>query len=160
VYKIIGSDQKQYGPISADQLHQWLKEGRVNRQTSVQIEGATDWKSLGVLSEFSEDSKVVNAPPVMSGGGSDSGVNVIIPYKNVRALVAYYLAVFSLIPFFGLFLGIAAFVLGILGLRFRRNNPAAGGAAHAWIGILLGGLCGFGYLALTIFVIVAAASKR
>ena len=67
---------------------------------------------------------------------------------------------FSLIPFIGILLGITAFVLGILGLRYRRRNPAAGGAVHAWIGIAVGGLFGFGWLALTIFAIYAAIHAR
>ena len=63
----------------------------------------------------------------------------LIPYKNPQALTAYYLGIFSLIPIIGLFLGIAAFVLGIMGLRFRKRHPETKGAAHAWIGIILGG---------------------
>jgi len=64
------------------------------------------------------------------------------------------------IPFIGILLGLTAFVLGILGLRHRRRNPAAGGAIHAWIGIVAGGLFGFGWLALTIVVIIAASGAH
>ena len=35
MYKIIGADQKEYGPVTAEQLRQWIAEGRVNGQTSV-----------------------------------------------------------------------------------------------------------------------------
>ena len=52
MYKIIGADQKEYGPISADQLRQWYAEGRVNLQSQVLPEGATEWKALGDLPEF------------------------------------------------------------------------------------------------------------
>ena len=52
MYKIIGADQKEYGPVSAEQLHQWLAEGRVNVQTQVLPEGATQWVTLGSLPEF------------------------------------------------------------------------------------------------------------
>ena len=41
----------------------------------------------------------------------------MIPYKNVPALIAYYLGIFSFIPLFGL----AAFILGIMGLRLRAR---------------------------------------
>lgn len=67
-------------------------------------------------------------------------VSTIIPYKNVRALIAYYLGVFSLIPCAGLVLGPAAVVLGILGLRYVKANPTAKGTGHAIAGIVLGGL--------------------
>ena len=42
MYKIIGADQKEYGPVSAEQLRLWIAEGRVNGQTSVWPEGATE----------------------------------------------------------------------------------------------------------------------
>ena len=52
MYKIIGADQKEYGPVTAEQLRQWLAEGRVSAQTQVLAEGATEWKALGTLPEF------------------------------------------------------------------------------------------------------------
>jgi len=54
MYKIIGADQKEYGPVSAEQLRAWIVEGRVNALTSVQLEGTTEWKPLGSLREFAE----------------------------------------------------------------------------------------------------------
>ncbi len=70
-------------------------------------------------------------------GDSTGGV---IPYKNPPALIAYYLGLFSLFPLFGLLLAIPAFILGIKGLKLRRENPAVKGSVHAWIGIVMGGL--------------------
>ena len=46
MYKIIGADGREYGPVTAEQLRQWVGEGRVNAQTLVQPEGGTDWKAL------------------------------------------------------------------------------------------------------------------
>jgi hypothetical protein len=74
---------------------------------------------------------------------SDGGVSTIIPYKNPKALAAYYLAVFSLIPCLGGLLGLAALILGFLGLSAASAHPEAKGKAHAWVGILLGGLTFF-----------------
>jgi len=163
MYKIIGTDQKEYGPIASEQIRRWLAEGRLNRQTPVQVEGASEWKPLETVLEFADAFHARGVPPVVTPVASPSsggGINVIIPYKNMRALVAYYMAVFSLIPFVGIVLGLGAFVLGILGLRFRRQNPTAGGGVHAWIGVIVGGLFGFGYLGLTIFFIFALAAKH
>lgn len=53
MYRIIGSDGKEYGPISADQLRQWINQGRANAATRVLVEGSTEWKLLGSLAEFS-----------------------------------------------------------------------------------------------------------
>ncbi|MCH8880746.1 MAG: hypothetical protein IID34_12810 [Planctomycetes bacterium] len=102
----------------------------------------------------------VSAPPTVPGvisrgaaaeGGDATGG--LIPYKNVPALMAYYCGVFSIIPFFPI--GIAAFVLGIIGLKRRKRNPVIRGAAHAWIGIIIGGLFGLIWTALTGAIIIA-----
>ena len=60
MYKMMGADGKEYGPISADQLHQWIAEGRANAQTRVLPEGATEWKPLADISEFAPS---LNRPP-------------------------------------------------------------------------------------------------
>lgn len=52
MYKIVGADGKIYGPASAEQLRQWLAEGRANAQTQTLAEGAPEWKPLGTLPEF------------------------------------------------------------------------------------------------------------
>ncbi len=79
----------------------------------------------------------------------------LIPYRNARALWAYYLGVFSLIPCLGIPLGFAALILGILGLKYARSHPEDRGKVHAWTGIILGVICGVGYtvLLLAVFLI-------
>jgi hypothetical protein len=52
MYKIIGADGRQYGPISAEQIREWIAEGRVESRTPVFINGAKDWTFLGLLPEF------------------------------------------------------------------------------------------------------------
>lgn len=55
MYKIIGADQKEYGPVSADLIRQWIKEGRANAQTVAKFEGTDAWVPLGELPEFAAD---------------------------------------------------------------------------------------------------------
>ncbi len=62
MYKIIGSDGQQYGPVGAEQLRSWLGQNRVNAQTLIQPEGATEWKPLSTFPEFAGDLKP--APPL------------------------------------------------------------------------------------------------
>ncbi len=52
MYKIIGADQKEYGPSSADEIRQWVAEGRANGQTLVQAGGSDEWKPLSSYPEF------------------------------------------------------------------------------------------------------------
>ena len=96
------------------------------------------------------------AAPVSAEGDATGGV---IPYKNMPALLAYYLGLFSLIPCFGLFLAVPAFILGIVGLYKRSQNPAIKGSVHAWIGIVLGGLCTLLWGGLMIMSIIAGATS-
>jgi hypothetical protein len=79
----------------------------------------------------------------------------VIPYKNPCALAAYYMGVFSVLPLFGFFLSIAALICGIIGLKYRKRHPCARGAAHAWIGVVAGGLLFPVHLVLTIALISA-----
>jgi len=51
-YKIIGADGRQYGSIAADQIRQWIAEGRAESRTPVFVEGAKDWTFVGLLPEF------------------------------------------------------------------------------------------------------------
>ncbi len=80
----------------------------------------------------------------------------VIPYKNLQALIGYYLGVFALIPVLGLLLGPAAIVLGILGFRAYLKEPRKRGQIHAWVAMFLGALVLIGHL--TFFVLIL--SKR
>lgn len=65
MYKIIGTDGRLYGPVNAEQILRWSAENRVNAQTLVQVEGATDWKPLAAIPELAAGLKAVppTAPP-------------------------------------------------------------------------------------------------
>ena len=53
MYKIIGGDKKEYGPVSADDLRHWIAEGRLSPQSLIQAEGSSEWKPLAAFAEFS-----------------------------------------------------------------------------------------------------------
>jgi hypothetical protein len=97
--------------------------------------------------EVFEAPEAAEAPEGDATGG-------VIPYKNVPALIGYYLGVFSIIPCFPI--GLAAFVLGIMGLKKAKQNPEVKGKVHAWIGILAGGFFGLIWLGLTVLAILGA----
>jgi TM2 domain-containing membrane protein YozV len=69
MYKIIGKDGQQYGPVTAEQLRSWIAENRANAETLVQTDGAQDWKPLGSFPEFAADLKpppaLATAPPTI-----------------------------------------------------------------------------------------------
>ena len=64
MYKIIGTDGRPYGPVSAEEMRRWIAENRVNAQTQVQMEGSQEWKPLGSFSEFASGLNAV-PPPIV-----------------------------------------------------------------------------------------------
>jgi hypothetical protein len=52
MYRIIGADNNEYGPVTAEQIRQWIVEGRANAETRVAAEGSSDWRPLGSITEF------------------------------------------------------------------------------------------------------------
>src|SRR5579863_9178109 len=67
MYKIIGADGREYGPVTVEQVHQWIQEGRANAQTKVLPEGSTEWKALSEIPEFAPalSSAGATAPPMV-----------------------------------------------------------------------------------------------
>ena len=77
MYKIIGADQREYGPITADQMRQWFAEGRVNAQTLVWSETSGNWKPLA---QYPELATIV--PPAYAPGGNVFGVDPTVARAN------------------------------------------------------------------------------
>jgi len=99
MYKIIGADQKEYGPVTADEVRKWLAEGRANGQTLVQTEGGP-WKPLasfpelaaGLLPSPSSSSAPLppGAPPMFapaSGSGAAQAVSAPAVCLMVTAIL-------------------------------------------------------------------------
>lgn len=51
-YTIIGGDQKEYGPITAEDIGLWIGEGRLNEHSLIKGEGDAEFRPLGSLPEF------------------------------------------------------------------------------------------------------------
>jgi hypothetical protein len=74
MYKIIGADQKAYGPVSVEQIRHWIAEGRVNAHTQIQAEGASEWQPLSSFPEFADDlGASAPVPPAISAAPSVIG---------------------------------------------------------------------------------------
>ena len=96
--------------------------------------------------------------PLQPRNQQEEAVATVIPYRNPMALAAYYMGIFSILPVIGLFLGGAAFICGILGLRHASRNEGAHGRAHAAIGIGCGGLLFLVQLIIVVAVVFFAAT--
>ena len=66
MYKIKGADQKEYGPVTADQIRQWVRENRLNRFSLAESAETPGWKPLESFAEFAG---LFAAPPPSLGAG-------------------------------------------------------------------------------------------
>ena len=143
MYKILGADRKEYGPASADQLRQWILEGRVNAQTQVQVEGSSEWKSLSEFHEFDAAladkaaSPGVRQPPV--GPPAMPGVTAINrPPSSGLAIVSLVLGVMSFIGC-SFIAGLPAIITGHIAHNRARKFPQQfGGGGLALAGFIMG----------------------
>ena len=114
MYKIIGSDGKEYGPVSLDQIKQWIQDGRAGAQTKVQPEGSTEWRLLGNIPELAqllEAVATVNPPRAFSPSPA-MGVGAGDPLQMVQG-PAIGLIVTAALGFIGCIAGIGLNVVGI-----------------------------------------------
>jgi hypothetical protein len=53
-YTIVGGDNKEYGPVSIQEVSEWISSGRANGETRIREEGAKEWSRLRDLDAFQE----------------------------------------------------------------------------------------------------------
>jgi len=82
MYKIIGADKREYGPVTAEQLRQWIAEGRANAQTQAQAEGGTEWRPISAFPEFAD--LFGAAPP---GTGPTTATSSAVQFSTRRSEV-------------------------------------------------------------------------
>ena len=53
-YMVLGGDGKPYGPATAAQLRDWIRQDRLDRQSLIFVEGTTEWTYAGLLPELAD----------------------------------------------------------------------------------------------------------
>ena len=128
MYKVIGADGKEYGPITANQLRQWIAQGRATIATRVRLENATEWQTLESIPEFAE---ALAQPPTFPN----------LPAAAPSPAKTSGLAIASLILGFLGFCGITALiglVLGIIAsIRISKSDGRLKGQGLAITGIII-----------------------
>ena len=94
MYYLIGADQKEYGPVAADEVRAWIAEGRANGQTLARLEGGP-WKPLSTLPEFAATLGAAPqpAPPVPLAQASRTGR---APETNSMAVAGLVMGILSM----------------------------------------------------------------
>ncbi len=96
-YKIIGGDGVEYGPVSLDELQNWISDGRVSGATQVWRSDMSLWSSADRYQELQDDLSrlYANAPAIVQQMGRPVGF-----WARVGA---YILDQLVLIPVFAIF---------------------------------------------------------
>jgi hypothetical protein len=136
MYKIIGADQNEYGPITAEQVRQWVAEGRLNGLSKIQAEGSGVWRQLRDMPEFS--ALLPRTPAPISLGGPLPPSPAAPPRANPLAGWALGTGIASLPCCFAPILSPVSIVLGAIALSQIKQNPNQGGRGMATAGIVLG----------------------
>lgn len=66
MYRIIGGDGREYGPVSANQIEQWIAQKRANGATRIKAEGSDMWTTVSGLPEFAEKLNALESAPPLS----------------------------------------------------------------------------------------------
>jgi len=68
MFTLLGTDGKEYGPVTAGTVISWIRDGRANLQTKAKLDREDVWKTLGDYTEFGgrPPASVPAAPPVLS----------------------------------------------------------------------------------------------
>jgi hypothetical protein len=83
MFKVKGSDEKEYGPVSSAQVRAWVIEGRINARTPLLPEAATEWKEASQFPEFADLfesawSAARVPPPIATSVDQDAAAREII----------------------------------------------------------------------------------
>jgi prepilin-type processing-associated H-X9-DG protein len=136
MYKLLGSDQKEYGPVSADQVRAWISQGRANGRSQLQAAGSTEWKPLAAFPEFADALKAMAGGPAPSLPGAQAQP-ALAPTKTsglaIASLVLGCLGLFScgVTSLVGVVLGIIALV------RINKSQGRLGGQGLALAGMIV-----------------------
>ena len=135
MYKIIGADGKEYGPVSLEQLKDWRQQGRIGAQSRILDLATNEWKTAAELPGLQEAFSAGPVPILPPGGISGLRPEDLPKGLSVTSLVFGILSLFCLGPF----AGIPAVICGhIARNKAQRNPPEQGGAGLALAGLILG----------------------
>ena len=106
MYRIIGGDGQEYGPVDADQVRRWLVEGRASRDSLVRHEDNGGWRALALYPELAAASVPPPVGRVVPGQKSKVAAGLLGIFLGGWGIHRFYLG------FIGI--GIAQIIVTIL----------------------------------------------
>lgn len=142
MYRILGADGKEYGPVNGELLRQWITEGRANAHTKVKPEGSADWQTLASVPEFEP---AFAASPGAPSPLPTTPVEVKTSGMAITSLVLGVLGFCGITAVVGLILGIVALV------KINRSGGRLSGQ-----GLAIAGICVSAFMLLFSIPMMAA----
>src|SRR4051812_4800485 len=136
MYKVQGSDGKEYGPVGAEVLRQWMAERRLTGQTLVQPVGATDWRPISSFPELATPVSGTSAVPgAPMPARPTASFPAAAPQTSGLAVASLVLGILGFIS-----CGISSIVGIILGCVALSQIKKSGGQLKGE-GLAIAGLC-------------------
>ena len=139
MFKLLGADQKEYGPVSTDQIRTWIKQGRANARTKLQASGSRGWRPLAEFREFADALRGAEAPAARRSSARGPQPAAAAPKTSRLAIASLVLGCLGLLTvgvtsLVGLVLGIIALV------RINKSGGQLGGQGLAVAGTIVSGV--------------------
>lgn len=136
MFKLLGTDKKEYGPVSADQIKSWIAQGRANARTQLQAAGSTEWKPLAEFPEFGAVLQHAGGAAVRPAVAMETQPAAAPPKTSGLAVTSLVLGCLGLLTcgitsLVGLVLGIIALV------RINKSKGQLGGQGLALAGTIV-----------------------
>lgn len=141
MYKILGGDGQEYGPVTAATVREWILQGRASGATQVRREDSAAWQPLSSVPELAAFLPAAAVP-----------IAAVTPTNPL----AIWSLVLGILGFFCGITGPVGLVLGwVARKQIRAAQPPQEGAALALAGMITGGLSTLFILAYVGVMVVA-----
>ena len=150
MYKVVGQDQREYGPVSRELILEWIAQGRANGETIAKFEDGA-WKPLRTFEEFKDAlgarPPVTGVTTVVSGGPEPLPFSGVGSQRktNVPSVIGFVAPIVCCCCGIGPIVGI---IFSLIGLSQIKANPGQYSTSDALPKIGLG---------ISIFILVLHA---
>jgi hypothetical protein len=148
MYRVLGADGKEYGPVTAEQVQQWIVERRLTSNSMLNTPDSTGWRPLTMFPEFTSTLASVTPAPLSAPPGS-------IPTPNNSANWGLGLSCASLVCCGCGILAVLGIVFSSIGLSQANRDPAHSGKSIAIAGIIVGAVSILGTILAAVFGVFA-----
>jgi len=129
-YEIIGGDNRAHGPVTGEELCEWIRQGRAGRNTMIRPSNTETWRPLSTFPEFSGPLRGLPWIPLYQPAPKAHGLAVASLVLGIISLV---------IVGIGLLTGVPAAICGHAALRAIKAEPTEyGGGGMAIAGLITG----------------------